>query len=60
MDVQDAYAIEDSYNGIRAAYRAGMMPIMVPDLAEPTEEMRQLAVVIMPSLLDMLDMLGEM
>ena len=60
VDVQDAYAIEDSYNGIRAAYRAGMMPIMVPDLAEPTEEMRQLAVVIMPSLLDMLDMLGEM
>lgn len=60
VDVQDAYAIEDSYNGIRAAYRAGMMPIMVPDLAEATEEMRQLAVVIMPSLLDMLDMLGEM
>lgn len=46
-----AYAIEDSYNGIRAAYRAGMKPIMVPDLAEPTEEMEHLADQILPSLL---------
>ncbi len=38
------YAIEDSYNGIRSAHAAGMMPIMVPDLLPPTEEMRQLAV----------------
>lgn len=54
VEVQDAYAIEDSYNGIRAAYRAGMMPIMVPDLAEPTEEMEQLSVAILPSLLEIL------
>lgn len=60
VDVQDAYAIEDSYNGIRAAYRAGMMPIMVPDLAEPTEEMKQLTVAIMPSLLEMLDWINKM
>ena len=26
------YVLEDSYNGIRAAYRAGMHPIMVPDM----------------------------
>lgn len=44
------YAIEDSYNGIRSAYRAGMRPIMVPDLAEPTEEMQHLTEVILPSL----------
>lgn len=32
--------IEDSHNGIRAAYAAGMHPIMVPDLMEVTEEMK--------------------
>lgn len=46
----DAYAVEDSYNGIRAAHAAGMRPIMVPDLAEPTEEMERLAEVILFSL----------
>lgn len=46
----NAFAIEDSYNGIRAAYRAGMKPIMVPDLSEPTEEMERLSHCILPSL----------
>ncbi len=31
-------AIEDSQNGIRSAFGAGMMPLMVPDLIEPTDE----------------------
>ncbi|MGH7119542.1 MAG: HAD family hydrolase [Acetobacteraceae bacterium] len=39
-------AIEDSFNGIRAAHAAGMMPIMVPDLLTPTEEIRALCVCI--------------
>lgn len=47
---EKAYAVEDSYNGIRAAYSAGMKPIMVPDLAAPTEEMKELAECILPSL----------
>lgn len=59
VDVKDAYAIEDSYNGIRAAHRAGMMPIMVPDLAEPTKEMEQLTVAIIPSLLEVLKWLNK-
>lgn len=46
----DAYAIEDSPNGIRSAYSAGMKAIMVPDMIEPTEEMEQKATVILPSL----------
>lgn len=57
--VKDAYAIEDSYNGIRAAHRAGMMPVMVPDLAEPTKEMEQLTVAIIPSLLEVLEWLDK-
>lgn len=47
---EETYVIEDSYNGIRAAHAAGMIPVMVPDLAEPTEEMKRLARVILPSL----------
>lgn len=45
-----AYAIEDSYNGIRSAYRAGMKPIMVPDMLPPTEEMREKSVVVLEDL----------
>ena len=44
------YVIEDSYNGIRAAYAAGMRPVMVPDRLPPTDEMRQKAAAILPSL----------
>ena len=38
--------IEDSFNGIRAAARGGMIPVMVPDMLPPDEEMRQTARVI--------------
>jgi HAD superfamily hydrolase (TIGR01509 family) len=34
-------ALEDAHNGVRSA-AAGMMTIMVPDLLEPTDEMRHL------------------
>ena len=58
IDATEAYAIEDSYNGIRAAFRAGMKPIMVPDLAEPTEEMEKLACCILPSLFEVMEYLN--
>ena len=35
-----AYAIEDSPNGIRSAYSAGLKPILVPDMIEPDDEIR--------------------
>jgi beta-phosphoglucomutase-like phosphatase (HAD superfamily) len=35
-------ALEDSHNGVRSASSAGMMTIMVPDLLEPTDEIRGL------------------
>lgn len=45
------YAVEDSYNGIRAAHAAGMIPIMVPDMVPDNEEMRERSAVILPDLL---------
>ena len=35
-------ALEDYYNGVRSASSAGMMTVMVPDLLEPTDEIRLL------------------
>ncbi len=43
VDPANAVAIEDSYNGIRSAHAAGMIPIMVPDLIAPDDEMKQLS-----------------
>lgn len=43
VNPKDCIVIEDSYNGIRAAYQAGMMPIMVPDLVTADEEMHLLS-----------------
>lgn len=49
---ENTAAIEDSRNGIISAYRAGLMPIMVPDLVEPTEELLSMTVGKFDSLLD--------
>lgn len=46
----DSYAIEDSYNGIRAAHAADLHPIMVPDLLPADEEMQSLAEIVLPNL----------
>ena len=40
---ENTFAIEDSYNGIRAASAAGMRPIMVPDIVSADAEMRDLS-----------------
>lgn len=52
--------IEDSFNGIRAAHSAGMIPLMVPDLLSPDDEIRSLAKLIMPSLYEVRDYIQKL
>lgn len=42
--------LEDSPAGIRAGHAAGMVPIMIPDLIEPDEEITKLAFAVVPTL----------
>lgn len=42
VPAEECMALEDSPNGILSAYRAGMHPVMVPDLSQPDEETKKL------------------
>ena len=50
MKPEDCVAIEDSLNGIRSAYAAGLHPIMVIDKVQPTEEIKKMCTAIFGSL----------
>ena len=52
---EEAFAIEDSPNGIRSAHAARMTPLMVPDMIAPDEEMKRLSSRIFDSLLDVME-----
>lgn len=54
----EAFAIEDSYNGIRAAAAGKLRALMVPDLMPPTQEMQELAEQILDTLLDVKEYLA--
>lgn len=51
-------AVEDSFNGIRAAAAAGMMPVMVPDRLTPSAEIEALCVGIVRDLHEVLRLIG--
>ena len=42
VDPAEAFAIEDSPNGVTSAYKAGCKVIMVPDLTEPDEDLKKM------------------
>lgn len=43
LQPKDCYVFEDSLNGIRAGAAAGCTAIMIPDLVQPTEEIKGVA-----------------
>ena len=49
-NTKETVVIEDSYNGIRAAYEGGFIPIMIPDILEPNPEMQKKAKLILVDL----------
>jgi len=53
MRPEDVAAVEDSPNGIRAAYAANMKPVMIPDMVQPNEELSALLYRKYDSLLEM-------
>jgi HAD superfamily hydrolase (TIGR01509 family) len=55
IEPQFCLALEDSHQGVRSASRAGMMTVMVPDVALPNDEMRDACVMIVDSLINVRD-----
>lgn len=56
---KDCIAVEDSPNGIRSAYAASCMPVMVPDLTEPDEELKPLLYAVVKTLADIQGIIGK-
>ena len=50
---------EDSYNGIFAAHAANMLPILIQDLLEPTEETEKVAYATVGSLFEVIELIKK-
>lgn len=54
---ESCLALEDSPNGIKSAYNAGCVPVLVPDMDEPNDEIRSLVYAVADSLFDVINIL---
>ncbi len=59
VNPEDAMGLEDSFNGVRAIHSAGMKAVMIPDMVEPDDEMRQKTFAIKESLFDVINLIEE-
>ncbi len=50
LEPSECIALEDSFNGIKSAYLAGMKTVMVPDLIEPDDEIKAMCDLVLGSL----------
>ena len=60
VDPVQCVVFEDSFVGVEAAFQAGMCPIMVPDIEEPSAEIRRLAYRVLDSLEETRELLPEL
>ena len=60
VNPKNALGLEDSYNGVRAIYSAGMKAIMIPDMVEPDDEMCSKTYAIKESLADVIDVIENL
>lgn len=54
-----AIALEDAPNGVKAAYRAHMIPVMVPDLVMPDCQVRQMCYRVYKDLFEVIQLLKK-
>lgn len=54
---ENTICLEDSDYGIRSAYDAGLIPILIPDIKKPTEDTLRMAYKKVDDLLDIIDLL---
>lgn len=59
VEPSEAVGIEDSINGVKSSAAAGLYTIMVIDMIEPTEEVREKANQIYDSLFEVIDFLEQ-
>lgn len=57
LNPSECVAIEDSLNGVRSSYAAGIRTIMIPDRVQPTEEIKPMCWKICNTLADLKDLL---
>ncbi len=57
VEPKDTIVIEDSNNGIKAAFSAGCIPILIPDVDKIKEEVKSMAKYQLNSLLEVIDLL---
>ncbi len=53
-------ALEDSPNGILSAYRAGMIPVMIPDIGQPDKDTRKRLYRCVSNLSEVISVIEEM
>lgn len=60
LSEEECIGVEDTANGVLSIHKAGMKPIMIPDLEEPSKEVEQVVYAKLESLLDVILLLKEM
>lgn len=59
VSANEAVVIEDSLQGVESGWRAGIDTIMIPDRLEPTEEVKQMAMAVVPTLKDIIPLIHK-